>query len=236
MFVLPHLAAPKTLCQVHVMNRTERLFALAEMLRARRNGVTAQELADRFGVTIRTIYRDLDGLRDASLPLLSERGRGGGYALDRMYSLPPVNFTAQEAGVGLAVGNMLEQQRLLPFTQALKGALDKVRAALPSALQREAVQLQKRLQFVGVPARAADPGVQKVLESAWLENRPVWLRYQSKGIAPEVLVTVRLESLVLDRLETLLNTIDVKDGSKRQYKLHQVMEAKLADDPRAPKN
>ena len=63
-----------TKCQPHVrfvraMNKTERLFALAEHLRARRTGVTAEQLAERFGVTIRTIYRDLDALRAAHLPL-----------------------------------------------------------------------------------------------------------------------------------------------------------------------
>lgn len=65
------------------MKRTERLFALTEHLRARRTGVTAEALAERFGVTVRTIYRDLDTLRAASLPLAAERGRGGGYALDK---------------------------------------------------------------------------------------------------------------------------------------------------------
>ena len=81
------------------MNKTERLFALAEHLRARRTGVTAEQLAERFGVTVRTIYRDLDALRAAHLPLGAERGRGGGYALDKSYSLPPVNFTAREAAL-----------------------------------------------------------------------------------------------------------------------------------------
>jgi predicted DNA-binding transcriptional regulator YafY len=65
------------------MQRTQRLFALAEYLRGRRTGVTAEALAERFGVTVRTIYRDLDALREASMPLAAERGRGGGYALDR---------------------------------------------------------------------------------------------------------------------------------------------------------
>ncbi len=47
------------------MRRTERLFALGEHLRSRRTGVTAEQLAQRFGVTVRTIYRDLDALREA---------------------------------------------------------------------------------------------------------------------------------------------------------------------------
>jgi len=81
------------------MRKQSRLFAIAEALRARRTGVTAGELAQRFGVTLRTIYRDLDALQDAGLPLRADRGRGGGYALDKSYQLPPINLTAREAAL-----------------------------------------------------------------------------------------------------------------------------------------
>ncbi len=66
------------------MNRKARLFALAEALRARRTGVTAEALAERFGVTVRTMYRALATLQDAGLPLRADRGRGGGSALDKV--------------------------------------------------------------------------------------------------------------------------------------------------------
>src|ERR1700704_6229906 len=115
------------------MRRTERLFALAEYLRGRRTGVTAEILAERFGVTVRTIYRDLDALRDASLPLHADRGRGGGYALDRNYTLPPVNFTAREAALLVAVAGWATSMRFLPFADTLEGAVDKVRGALTSS-------------------------------------------------------------------------------------------------------
>src|SRR6185312_9131175 len=99
--------APST-CQPYVifvrMKRQARLLALVEYLRGRRTGVTAETLAERFGTTVRTIYRDLETLKDASLPLVVERGRGGGYALDKSYTLPPVNFTAREAAVLMTVG------------------------------------------------------------------------------------------------------------------------------------
>src|SRR5204863_7656141 len=98
------------------IRRTRPLLARAARPRARRTGVPAEALADRFGVTVRTIYRDLDTLRAASLPLAAERGRGGGYALDKSYSLPPVNFTAREAALLVALGRFATEMRLLPFT------------------------------------------------------------------------------------------------------------------------
>src|SRR5690348_16956553 len=101
------------------MRRKSRLFAIAEALRARRTGVTAGELAERFGVTLRTIYRDLDALQDAGLPLRADRGRGGGYSLDKAYQLPPVNFTAREAALLVALAKMAVAQRLVPFPGAI---------------------------------------------------------------------------------------------------------------------
>src|SRR5688500_9447098 len=129
-------AAMSGVCQVS-MRRTERLFALAEYLRGRRTGITAEELAERFEVTIRTIYRDLDTLRAASLPVSAERGRGGGYALDRSYSLPPVNFTAREAALLVALGRFAVNMRLLPYVETLDSALKQVRGALSTSAQRD---------------------------------------------------------------------------------------------------
>jgi len=140
------------------MQRTERLFALAEYLRGRRTGVTAETLAERFGVTVRTIYRDLDTLRAASMPVSAERGRGGGYALDKSYSLPPVNFTPREAALLVALGRFAIDMRLLPFTGTLETALDKVRSALSTSAQRELLTRLRELCSTASPrCRARKP-------------------------------------------------------------------------------
>lgn len=215
------------------MNRTERLFAIAEALRARRTGVTAELLADRFGVSLRTIYRDLDALREASLPLHSERGRGGGYALDRTYALPPVNFTAREAMLLLALGRWATEMRVLPFTTTLASALDKVRGALPTATQRQLEQLLRTVSFVGIPAQPSDAGVRATLERAFFESRPMRLRYRGKDEL-ETDRTVRIETVVLERGETLLNCVDLEKNEPRQLRLHRIVRAKLVEDDRAP--
>src|SRR5258708_38746853 len=118
------------------MRRKSRLFALAEALRARRTGVTAGELAERFGVTLRTIYRDLEALQDSGLPLRADRGRGGGYAPDKSHQLPPINFTAREAARRGALARMAIAQRLIPFPTVIERAADKVRAPLSTSAQR----------------------------------------------------------------------------------------------------
>ena len=213
------------------MRRTERLFALAEHLRARRTGVTAESLAERFGVTVRTIYRDLDSLRAASLPLHADRGRGGGYALDRSYTLPPVNFTAREAAVLLTTGRWVSELRLLPFEQTLGTALDKVHGALSPTARADLARLGRTLSFVGVPARAPSPAVRRAVEEAWFERVPLRIRYH--GLRGVTTRTVRLESVVMERTETLLNCLDLDKNEPRQFRLHGIEHAVVlsADAP-----
>lgn len=211
------------------MQRTERLFALAEYLRGRRTGVTAEVLAERFEVTIRTIYRDLDTLRAASLPLSAERGRGGGYALDRSYSLPPVNFTPREAALLVALGRFAIDMRLLPFTETLEGALDKVRAALSASAQRELLARLSELTFLGVPSLPCKKSVRAAVERAWFEQQPLRITYVD-GNFIQTTREVRLVGVVLDRHETRLDVTDLASGERRHFRLDRIAHAEVMRD------
>jgi predicted DNA-binding transcriptional regulator YafY len=221
MFLIARLSV---LCHHWVMRRRERLFAITEYLRGRRLGVTAEALAERFGVTMRTIYRDLDSLRDAELPVRADRGRGGGFALDRAYTLPPVNFTPREAALLVTLGRWAKDTRLLPFGDTLELALDKVRGALSLSAQRELMTLMEGIHFVGVPAHAAAPGVRQAVEQAWFERQPLRIRYQGAG---DVVTTriVRITSVVMERSQTLLNCDDLDKKERRQFRMERILEA-----------
>ena len=210
------------------MKRTERLIAIAEYLRGRRTGATAEAIAERFGVTIRTAYRDLASLRDADLPLVAERGRGGGYALDKSYSLPPVNFNAREAAVLISAGQFLSEMRIIPFASTLASAIDKVRAALDRSAQRELQNRLHELAYVGVPARPTREDVRRALEQAWFERRALEIRYRG---ANEITTTrrVRLERIVMDRAEIRLNALDLDKNEKRQFALDRVEHAAVIE-------
>jgi predicted DNA-binding transcriptional regulator YafY len=205
------------------MRRQARLFAIAEHLRARRTGVTASELAERFGVTVRTVYRDLDSLREAELPLSAERGRGGGYALDRTYSLPPVNFTAREAALLSALGRWAIDARLVPFTRTLGSAIDKVRSALATSAQRELLTLMKELTFVGIPAHPAAAGVREAVEDAWFERRAVRIHYRASDGTPSER-TVRVRGLTMERSLTLLHCEDLERQEPRTLRLDRIVQ------------
>jgi len=214
------------------MRKKSRMFAIAEALRARRTGVTAQQLADRFGVTLRTIYRDLDALQDAGMPIKADRGRGGGYALDKSYQLPPVNFTAREAALLVALARLATEQRLIPFPNAIERAADKVKSALSTSAQRELLGLIGELQLVGVPALPVPAPVRDAIETAWFESRPLRIVYAKSAwqLSPRM---VRIRNLVFDRSITLLNGIDLETGNDRQFRLDKIQQATVMDPVQA---
>ncbi len=215
------------------MRKKSRMFAIAEALRARRTGVTAQQLADRFGVTLRTIYRDLEALQDAGMPIRADRGRGGGYALDKHYQLPPVNFTAREAALLVALARLAAEQRLMPFPQAIERAADKVRAALDTSAQRELLRVVGELQFVGVPALPIPASVRDAVETAWFESRALRIVYEKKAWE-HIPRLVRIRNLVFDRVQTLLNCIDLETGQDRQFRLDKIRQATLLEPTALP--
>jgi len=124
------------------MNRTDRLYALVEELRAvAPRPRSARWLAARFEVSSRTVERDIGALQQAGVPIYAETGRTGGYVLDKAHSLPPVNVTPAEA---VAIAVALEKLHGTPFHEAARSALRKVVAVMPSA--EAAARAQKRVE------------------------------------------------------------------------------------------
>lgn len=213
------------------MRRQSRLFALAEHLRGRRTGTTAEALAERFGVSVRTIHRDLDALRDAALPLQAERGRGGGFALDRAYTLPPINLSPREAAVLVVLGAYAKRLRLIPFEETLERAIDKVRGALSGSAQRELLAHVERLEFTGVPTPPVSPDVRRVVEQAWFEQSPIEIHYVSSSFV-ESKYAIVIERVLLERNETLIYGKDLASKEIRPFRLHKITVARIANESR----
>jgi predicted DNA-binding transcriptional regulator YafY len=155
------------------VNRTERLYAIAEELRAAGPaGRTSGWLARRFEVSGRTVKRDVDALLQAGVPVWAQSGPGGGYVLDTAATLPPLNVTAAEAA---AIAVALAALPALPFAADARSALSKVLAAMPDAERARARDVAGRL-WVRTPA-GGRPAVARVLDEAVRERRVVVLRH-----------------------------------------------------------
>jgi predicted DNA-binding transcriptional regulator YafY len=134
------------------VNRTDRLYALVEELRAvAPRPRSARWLATRFEVSTRTIERDIGALQESGVPIWVSLGRTGGYALDRSRTLPPLNMTPAEA---VAIAVALHRLDGTPFHAAARTALHKLVAVMPAAEVRRAEELAGRIHLV----HGADPG------------------------------------------------------------------------------
>src|ERR671921_1489096 len=87
-----------------LMAKAGRVLELLEALQDR-GAATGPELAQRLGVDVRTVRRDVCALRDLGIPVEGERGRGGSYRLKPGYRVPPLMFTTGEA-VAVTLGVM----------------------------------------------------------------------------------------------------------------------------------
>ncbi|MFB2581328.1 helix-turn-helix transcriptional regulator [Herbiconiux sp. P15] len=128
------------------MNRTDRLNALVEELRAvSPRPRSARWLADRFGVSSRTIERDLSALQQSGVPIWAEPGRTGGYCLDTAHTLAPLGFTVDEAlAVMVALGTLATS----PFRDSATSALRKVVAVTEDRSLEQTAHLATRIHLL----------------------------------------------------------------------------------------
>ncbi|RPH31806.1 MAG: YafY family transcriptional regulator [Bacteroidales bacterium] len=110
------------------MNRFDRVSAILIMLQTKK-WVTANEISQRFEVSVRTIYRDIRTLQEAGIPIGAEAGKG--YFIVDGFHLPPVMFTPDEAASLLLAGKLIEKMSDKSIGQGFKSALEKICAILP---------------------------------------------------------------------------------------------------------
>src|SRR3954467_3697642 len=86
------------------MNRIDRLFGILTLLQSRKY-VPAEKIADKFDMSVRTVYRDIKALCEQGIPISFEQNKG--YFIVQGYFLPPVSFTSEEANAFLLMEAMV---------------------------------------------------------------------------------------------------------------------------------
>lgn len=124
--------------------RISRLTAIITQLQTKRV-VTATELAAKFSVSVRTIYRDIKALEQAGVPIYVEEGKG--FKLMAYYRLPPVMFTESEANALIAAEQLVLNNKDSSFVKAYSDAIDKIKSILIQKLKDNADLLSERTQF-----------------------------------------------------------------------------------------
>ena len=112
------------------MTRFDRIIAILIQLQSKKI-VTAQEIADRFEISIRTVYRDIRSLEEAGVPIASEAGVG--YSMMDGYRLPPIVFSKEEALSFVTAGKLMDKFSDYSSNEDYRAALFKVKAVLRSS-------------------------------------------------------------------------------------------------------
>lgn len=111
------------------MNRLDRVTAILIQLQSKRV-VKAQDIADRFNISLRTVYRDIKTLEEAGVPLIGEVGVG--YSIMDGYRLPPVMFTQDEATAFLTAEKLVAKLTDASTDESFKSAMYKIKSVLRS--------------------------------------------------------------------------------------------------------
>ncbi|CAM5694065.1 MULTISPECIES: helix-turn-helix transcriptional regulator [Streptomyces] len=209
--------------------KSDRLLSILLLLQTR-GRVPAPELADRLEVSVRTIYRDVEALSAAGVPVYAERGRHGGIELLPGFRTDVTGLTADESRALFIVAAQ-GAHAALGLDAALGSALRKVMAALP-APHRPAAEVTSRRVLVdatrwkGGPRQAVDLDV---LQDAVFSDRRLRLRYRHSGEREPRTYTVDPYGLVAKAGVWYL--VADRRGGPRLFRADRVRSARLLDEP-----
>jgi predicted DNA-binding transcriptional regulator YafY len=161
----------KSQVKLWIVNRIDRLVAILIHLQGRR--VTrAEDIADEFQTSIRTVYRDIAALAEAGVPIVGEAGVG--YSIVRGYHLPPVHFTTEEATALITASMLMDRFTDSSLVSSMDSALAKIRAVLPPDHQDHLARLERRMSLANDPHK----------------NRPASLFLIQKALADRTLLRI----------------------------------------------
>lgn len=124
--------------------RLSRLTAILTQLQTKRL-LTSTELAKKFSVSVRTIYRDIRALEQAGVPIITEDGKG--YSLMEGYKIPPVMFTEAQANALITAEQLVLKNKDASFIKDYSEAIEKIKAVLRYSQKDKVNLLSERTRF-----------------------------------------------------------------------------------------
>src|SRR5579859_4325890 len=206
--------------------RADRLLAILLTLQVQ-HCITARELAQRLEVSERTIYRDMEALSTAGIPVFAERGTGGGWMLSEAYQtkLTGLNEAEVQAVFLTTPARLLND---LGLHQAAETALIKLLAALPSLSRRDAEYARQRFHVdTGgwYPSEEQVACLPTLQEAVW-QDRKLQITYQR---ADDTTVERQVDPLGLVAKGRVWYLVAAVEGEIRTYRASRVQEARVLD-------
>jgi predicted DNA-binding transcriptional regulator YafY len=200
------------------------------LLQARRE-MSARELADELGVSIRTVYRDMSSLQTAGIPIYADAGRAGGYRLLDGYRTRLTGLTTEEAQALFLTG-VPKAADDLGLGAVVAGAERKLEAALPPELRERAETVRARFHL-DAPGwyddGEATPHLSVVAGAVWQQRRVAVLyrRWKEPSVVRRVLDPL---GIVLKAGRWYLVARNDGDSTPRTYRVGQILEAEVTGD------
>ena len=124
------------------MSQLPRLISILTLLKSRRV-LTATELSGKFDISIRTVYRDIQKLIAAGVPVITIEGRG--YSLMDGYTVAPVQFTEKQANALITAQHLVKQSNDSSFTNDFEEALTKIKSVFKSSVLEKSELLNNKI-------------------------------------------------------------------------------------------
>lgn len=145
------------------MNKSQRLIELLRYVNMKKE-FTAQEIANEFNISVRTVHRDLLELSDLGVYFYTEQGKNGGYRLISSRLLPPVNFTEDEAIAIFFAFQSLSDYYELPFQLDISSVSRKLYTNLPAELQNTVDRMKSTLAFKNTYRKLSNKYLKNLLQ------------------------------------------------------------------------
>lgn len=161
---------------------TTRIARLTAILTRLQDGklVTANQLASKFSVSVRTIYRDIKTLELAGIPVYTEEGKG--YRIMEGYKLPPVMFTENEANALITAAHLINKTRDASLIGEYCTAIDKIKAVLHLATKEKASLLSQRIAISPAFSGSSSTDLLTKIQTALTSFKILKITYQGGNI------------------------------------------------------
>lgn len=156
--------------------RLSRLTSILTQLQTKRL-ITANQLAVKFSVSSRTIYRDIKALEQAGVPILTEEGKG--YTLMEGYRIPPVMFTESEANALITAEKLIHKNKDASFVKEYSEAINKIKSVLRTNTKDKVNLLSDRVVFRQNTGVDRTSNILSTLQLALTNFHLVKLKYHS---------------------------------------------------------
>ncbi|AMR01197.1 DNA-binding transcriptional regulator [Bacillus thuringiensis] len=161
------------------MSKAKRLLDILIFASAKK-AFTAQEIADEFNISVRTVHRYILDLSDMGLPIYAEQGRNGGYKVLTNKVIPPILFTEEEAVSIFFAFQSLNYYRDLPFNTEINSVTHKLYSSLQNEAKAKVDKIRSYIAFWNPKRTIETPLLHEVLTAA-IENKNLHFQYESKS-------------------------------------------------------